>query len=284
MMDMAETTQLVKSVSIENLLSQRDGLIKRIRQTHEILLEAQELAEASGITDSKRYYNFDRIIGGKDHYHRATLLQPEDIEAIINRVDAGAWDYLMKQSGMWTLMDAKARSEWHSKIEKCETPPLTEDNITATFQTLHWARADMFDRGVIECFRSLSWCYKTNQPFKFGKRLVIRCLRNNCWGPGTSLGHPNSRVADSLDDLVRVLSVLDGKSEPDHRNGVYSLMHINDKPREKIEHEYMSIAQFRNGNGHITFKRLDLVEKMNCILAKHYPAALPYDQHTEASA
>ncbi|WP_079785703.1 DUF4942 domain-containing protein, partial [Salmonella enterica] len=27
--------------------------------------------------------------------------------------------------------------------------------------------------------------------------------------------------------------------------------------------------------GHITFKRLDLVENMNDIVAKHYPGALP---------
>ncbi|WP_113772939.1 DUF4942 domain-containing protein, partial [Shigella boydii] len=28
------------------------------------------------------------------------------------------------------------------------------------------------------------------------------------------------------------------------------------------------------GSGHITFKRLDLVDKMNDIVAKHYPSAL----------
>ncbi|ONZ24329.1 hypothetical protein A8F44_22135, partial [Burkholderia cenocepacia] len=31
---------------------------------------------------------------------------------------------------------------------------------------------------------------------------------------------------------------------------------------------------FKNGNGHLTFKRADLVDRMNLILAKHYPNAL----------
>ena len=41
------------------------------------------------------------------------------------------------------------------------------------------------------------------------------------------------------------------------------------------ETEYLSIKCFKNTNAHITFKRLDLVEKMNKIIAKHYPGALP---------
>lgn len=41
------------------------------------------------------------------------------------------------------------------------------------------------------------------------------------------------------------------------------------------ETDYLLIRCFKNNNGHITFKRPDLVEKMNKIIAKHYPGALP---------
>ena len=34
------------------------------------------------------------------------------------------------------------------------------------------------------------------------------------------------------------------------------------------------IRYYQKGSGHITFKRLDLVDKMNDIVAKHYPSAL----------
>jgi len=37
----------------------------------------------------------------------------------------------------------------------------------------------------------------------------------------------------------------------------------------------MDIRTFKNGNGHATFTRPDLVERMNLIIAKHYPGALP---------
>ncbi|MGI1228758.1 DUF4942 domain-containing protein, partial [Raoultella ornithinolytica] len=35
-----------------------------------------------------------------------------------------------------------------------------------------------------------------------------------------------------------------------------------------------TIRFFQKGSGHITFKRMDLVEKMNDIIANHYPGML----------
>lgn len=35
---------------------------------------------------------------------------------------------------------------------------------------------------------------------------------------------------------------------------------------------------FQKGSGHITFKRLDLVEKMNDIVVKHYPGRYPQNK------
>ena len=81
---------------------------------------------------------------------------------------------------------------------------------------------------------------------------------------------------DMLDDLTRVFSVLDGKPEPDFRRGWYGrISDCRTTSDPDAEDAYMSIRSFRNGNGHVTFKRPDLVDKMNLIIAKHYPGALP---------
>ena len=127
----------------------------------------------------------------------------------------------------------------------------------------------MFERGVIACFKSLAWCYKTNLPQKFGKRIVVTCINSSY-----------SRKHDAMDDLLRVMHVLDGKPEPDHRGGFGSMLRAAglDGYYSKAgvcENEYLSVRTFKNGNGHITFKRLDLIDKMNLIIAKHYPGALP---------
>ena len=135
----------------------------------------------------------------------------------------------------------------------------------------------MFERGVIECFKRLSWCYKTNRPFAFGKRIVMTYIR--------SYGHFSHDKLDHIADLQRVFCILDGKPEEDHRSGIYR--RLSDAERGRLgtvtagthDDVYMHFRWFKNGNAHITFKRMDLVDKMNAILAKHYPGALPHDRH-----
>lgn len=151
--------------------------------------------------------------------------------------------------------------------------------IVRIFTNLHDSRGDMFDRGVIEVFRRLSWCYKTHNPFRFGKRVILTYFRNPV--KGQAYGYLNHRVTDELDDLVRVFSVLDGKPEPDHRDSMWSRISGQERaeyrvgPENELDAEYFHIRWFRNGNGHLTFKRPDLVEKMNAIIGRHYPGALP---------
>lgn len=254
------STEIIPSISITALLTLRDGVMHRIKIAHDAMLEANSMVMASPfdvrcphVEVKATSYRYDRSYG---------LHEGESVEASRQIVDASMWDYLLKQSGLWSFMDAKARDEWQKQISDRSTPELSRDNIEATFSTIHANRFDMLERGVIECFKRLSWCYKTNKPFKFGKRLVIRFIQG-------------TEATNKLDDLNRFFHIVDGKPEPDHRSSFYFTM-FDMKPKET---EYMTLKRFKNGNGHLTFKRPDLVDKMNNVLAKHYPAALPHDRN-----
>ncbi|EBM9947747.1 DUF4942 domain-containing protein, partial [Salmonella enterica subsp. enterica serovar Give] len=43
----------------------------------------------------------------------------------------------------------------------------------------------------------------------------------------------------------------------------------------RYEDEMFAIKYFQKGTAHITFKRPELVNKLNDIIARHYPQALP---------
>jgi Domain of unknown function (DUF4942) len=272
---------LVKSVSIDNMLNQRDAALSKINQALDLLTEGQALARSAGV-------GFPRFKLDESRYSVYNLLDLDsraDATAKIRRVvDAGGWQYLMSESGLRSLMDAKARETWDKDIDEGKFPEFTRDNLTSTFSRLHDSRGEMFDRGVIAVFKSLSWDYKTNRPFAFGKRIVITYMRSSVsGGTGSSLGHVNHSSTDQLDDLVRVLSILDGKPEPDHRNGMWSALNtVRCVADGDVDTEYLTIRCYRNGNGHILFKRPDLVTKMNAILAKHYPGALAHDHSVVA--
>jgi len=252
-------------------VNQRAAVIARVAQALDLLAEAERLAAAAHV-------GFPRLVID-NHYtlrglHKAAIsgdyaAARAEVEAVIQRtVDAAGWQYLMAESGLRTFMDARAREKWGEQISSGDIPALTVENVRATFGMLYDARADMFERGVIECARGLSWDYKTNQPYKFGKRIIITYLHT-----GYS---PNHRAADVLDDLARVFHVLDGKPEPDHRHGTYSRMWDAQRAGAvALEFEYFSLRWYKKGTGHVTFTRLDLVDWLNQIIAKHYPGALP---------
>lgn len=278
MTDISEGFDLVKSISIDNLLRQRDAMHDRLHTVRVTLSEIADIGKSAGIFDTESYHrSLDRAIYGEGsrYAYRTELQTAESIDAACKRIDAMAWDLLMQESGLWSLMDAKARDEWRENIDKVKVPPLTRENIEATFQGLYGARADMFERGVLLCFKGLSWSFRTNLPQKFGKRIVKRVRH---------YGNVAQECVAELEDLQRVFCILDGKPEEDHRNGLYRRLAAaervpNDTYRrfDRFEHTdtYMTFRVFKNGNAAITFTRLDLVEKLNRIIAKHYPNALP---------
>ncbi len=259
----AVNKELVPSLSIAGLVNIRAGVIERITKAHELMKEAELMLQRSPYEIKMPRFQLERSCNQR--YSEHSLADDDCVEYARKMFDAVTWDYLLRESGLRSFMDQIARDAWHKQIAELETPPLTADTVEATFKAIHDSRGDMVERGVIECFKRLSWCYKTNKPFGFGKRLVLRFIRGE-------------QTKNKLDDLLRFFHVMDKKPEPDHRHTVSSAIGYYCDAKT-IETDYFSIRTFKNGNGHVTFKRPDLVEAMNSILARHYPGALSHNRH-----
>lgn len=66
-----------------------------------------------------------------------------------------------------------------------EIPAISEANILSTFEQLHQSKYEVFERGVIDVFKSISWDFKTNSPCKFGKKIIMTGLvKYDRWGFG----------------------------------------------------------------------------------------------------
>lgn len=262
-------TELISSTSIERLITGRNTALEKIRTI------IHQLADISALTES---------IGGKtaidwamrQEFRRGCwLLEKEHaaMKVITCNLDRSIWRDLMKKSGMIALMDAAARDEWDRNLEQDDIPAISEENIISTFKQLHRSKDEVFERGLINVFKSLSWDYRSNSPCRFGRKIIVNALvKHDRWGFG--LLHGKRR--DQLVDLERMLNLLDGKPLPENRHDLSVRLadHISKQHSTVYEDEYLSIRYFQKGSGHITFKRPDLVEKMNEIIAKHYPGML----------
>lgn len=263
-------TELICSTSIERIVSGRNAALAQIAAL------IHQLEDTSAITNS---------IGGgiardwamrQDFRCGCWLMEKAEtaMPVITRNLDRSVWRDLMLKSGMISLMDAQARDEWHKNLEEGDLPEISEENILVTFEHLHHSKGEVFERGVVNVFKGLSWDYKTNSPCSFGKKIIINNLvTHNHWGFSLNWGWRR----DQLTDLERMLFLLDGKPIPDNRGDVTTRLmeHIRDHPgMQSYEDDFFSIRYFQKGTAHLIFKRLELIEKMNDIIAKHYPGML----------
>lgn len=155
---------------------------------------------------------------------------------------------------MLSFMDAQARDEWYNSLQKDDIPTISESNILSTFEQLHLNKGEVFERGVINVFKGLSWDYKTNSPCSFGKKIIINNLvTHNRWRFSLNWGWRR----DQLADLERMLFLLDGKPIPDNRSDITTrlMAHIRDNPDKDVyEDEFFRVRYFQKGTAHFDFQ------------------------------
>ncbi|EPQ9456915.1 MULTISPECIES: DUF4942 domain-containing protein [Enterobacteriaceae] len=267
---LTEHNELILSTSIERVVAGRDSALKQIEQLIEQLDAISRLTSEIGGGTAQDWAM------KPGHRYDSWLTEKADkvMPAVTRNIDSSIWRDLMLKSGMMALMDAQARDQWHKNLEEGDLPAISEANILSTFEQLHLNKTEVFERGIINVFKGLSWDYKTNSPCSFGKKIIINNLvTHNRWGFSLNWGWRR----DQLADLERMLFLLDGKPIPDNRGDISIRLveHIRDNPaKNAYEDEYFSIRYFQKGTAHLTFKRLELIEMMNDIIAKHYPRVL----------
>lgn len=255
----------------------RDAVLAKVLQAQQLLREAATQATTNGLGSVQ------------DMLYRTTILDASQ-EALEGYIDAKAWEHIIMSTGLYTCMHTKARAQWDKDIQNRNVPPLTRENIKSQLGVVHDDRLRFLEEGVVEVFKGLSYDYASNAPVKLGKRVVLEGMHYIAAGmPNTS----NTKCS-LVDDLARLMCVLDGKPEnsnqanflklagvkyEDITNPTFYSLH-NDKAYKKtctatIETPYYTLKMFKKGTAHIVFKRQDLVDKLNMAIHKAFPNALP---------
>lgn len=267
---LTDHTDVICSTSIERIVTGRNTALAKIEA---LIKQLDDISTLTGNLGGGKANEW----GVRQYRYDCWLMEDTDtaMKAITRNIDRGIWRDLMKKSGMLSIMDAQARDQWYNNLEKDDIPAVSEENILGTFELLHQNKGEVFERGVINVFKGLSWDFKSNSPCKFGKKIIVNGLvKHDRWGFGLNWGWQRDRLAD----LERMLMLLDGKPVPDNRADVTRRLgdHIHEhRHSTSYEDEMFTIKYFQKGTAHITFKRPELADKLNDIIARHYPGALP---------
>lgn len=264
-------TEVICSTSIERIVTGRNTALTQIEALIHQLEDISTITKSIGGGVARDWAMKQDFRCGCWLMEKAEIAMP----VITRNLERNIWRDLMKKSGMLSLMDAKARDQWYRNLESKNLPAISEESIYSTFEQLHRDKGEVFERGVINVFKSLSWDYKTNNPCCFGKKIIVSNLVSyNKWG--FTLNHSYRR--DQLADLERMLHLLEGNPLPDNRSDITTRLHEHISAHrlkaEVYEDDYFSIKYFMKGSAHLTFRKPELMDKMNDIIAKHYPSML----------
>jgi len=227
------------------------------------------------IEDARRLTEMARdVLSPLGHYLMPRGGQlPEDEKRVRIELDQSMWRRAFDLTGFKQLMDSQAVAEFEKSLAP-NPPEFTEANIRATFIELQINATHMFRRGVVNVFRYLSDSYRTNaaEPFRIGRKVVMSWMIGPSYRKGLRVKH--GWAADKLNDLDRVFQTLDGK--PFQPRSLESAMTAVFEEGGVFENELYRAKAFKNGNMHLEFKRLDLLDKVNEQIADFYAdGALP---------
>lgn len=255
--------QVALPTTLTDLLKARQAAQRLIEDAHRSLQMAEDLLNQHG-----RY-----LIP-----YGAQL--KEYLEKVRNELDSKMWRRAMDLTGFKQLMDTQEVDRFERSLEY-SPPEFNEDNIRATFIDLQLRSADMFRRGVFNVFRWLSKAYRTNQaePFRIGDKVIMKSMVQSNFSGGLYIQYGmNDKAANQLNDIDRVVKTLD--QQPFQSRSLESAMNAAFANLEVFEDSYYRARAFKNGNLHLEFKRLDLLDKVNEQIAEHYAyGALPDARH-----
>ena len=268
--------EVIPSLPVERIVAQRNSgvaafleAIRLLRDAQKLIFEASGRGWISGMTEI-----IERSLSADCSTTREAALK----RSICRYADRDIWTRLMNDTGMFTLMSEAQRKEWDTQLYSDDCPEITLDNVIATFRALNASKGETFEQGVIDVFRNLSWDYKTHNPCLLGKKIIIDGVLDNHRGLYFSV---RTYAQNRIDDLARPFWLLDGKTIPDNRvsEGANLSAFISQggaaSVGEVFSCEYFTVRTYKKGSAHVTFTRPDLVEKVNDIIARHYPGALP---------
>lgn len=267
---MSSCTHLIKSVSVDKILAERQEAINAFVSAMALMQVARKkIAHVTG-KDSETAMN--------ECFYSA-LHVASDAEkcgnTIARKMDVKIWARLMDESGMYSIMSHKQRDQWEHTLYSDSMPLATMENVASTFGGLYQDRDTVYREGITHVFRSLSWDYKSNNPVMIGKKII----KEGFFQQSRTYYRTRREFLETIDDLARAFYLFDNKTLPDHRSGVGQQLDdffsVNGFSGDAFEHEYFSIKYFKKGSVHIVFKRPDLVDAINDLIAEMHPGALP---------
>lgn len=266
---------LVLRTTITEIAVQRDQALVKAHEAASLLVEGYRLMQEAEVLAKNAHGGVGFYVHQQaQDYLRLSVAFNADasLAAFRKQLDARVWTRVVHLTRLHDLMDRTAREQLEADL-RGDVPAFTEEAARQTFGDLLSDAPLIFQRGLARAFSDLDRRFRSHDGFKLGSRIILTRMFDE-------YGHFNtcSRQAYTLADVERVFAVLDQKTPAPHAlaDAIRADRRRGWNPQQSVtETPYFRVRCFQNGNAHLWFKRDDLVEKANQVLADYYGAVLP---------
>lgn len=199
------------------------------------------------------------------HGSRGTI-NFDDSETSVKHVRRQVWQALIAHLELRRFMSISAFEDLEKQIEREDPPEITIDTVTQMAEQFRAQMPDMLKAAVGEVFEFLrphNDRYVRNSQLEIPQRVILSWMVESAW-PGRAF-RPQYNREPQLTALENVVTALDGKGSV--TKGHYSNLSaaIKESPDGHGETEYFEFRACKNRNLHLTFRRLDLLKRLNQI-------------------
>lgn len=260
---MQTDTGIMNRKTIGEIINKYDEAIKTTRAGYAMLQKAQDMMrEAMGAEG--RTSRFSVIEGYSD-----PEIVVKEIEIKLRR---DAWRAIIGMTGIRKILSVKRAEQLDKQLDTWrDMPEITFENVMDTVQSMVAQSKDLLEDAVKEVFEWLRPAatnyhnpYKTNQKngrWELGEKIIKSSVVECSW---SSTFRVNYYYENYLIAMDKVFFALDGKGVPEgYRSPLVDAINTTKITDGKGETDYFKFKCYQNRNIHLTFKRMDLVAKLN---------------------
>jgi uncharacterized protein DUF4942 len=187
-------------------------------------------------------------------------------DELLAGMNRAAWDHIVNHLNLRSVMSIAKRKEFEEQLEKGDIPLLCPDTVMDVIHGMVGMARDFARDAVREVFDVLrptrnmhAAKHKTNDAARVGKRVILSYAVEVDYGGGYRSGRWNDSRLSAIDG---VFHLLDGRTVLQERSTPL-LLALKAAKTGTGETDYFSFRAFKNGNLHLTFKRADLLDRLN---------------------
>ncbi|MBU5266273.1 DUF4942 domain-containing protein [Virgibacillus proomii] len=230
----------------------------------------------------------DGEIGSPFTYVTKKGYTAEDLNNELDSLRRIYWELILDTGEFKALLTNESRQKLNRQLEAANEMEINITNIKTLLTALGANREEMLIDSIISIFKRITRYHmnqystnihyydgwKTNNAYKINKKIIIPIQRGGFdeWDYREDFSLLCLDVREFIEDIVKAFQLIDHSVSNE----------FTYVARGEFENDLLRFKMFNNGNIHVWFNRLDLLNKLNYICGSHL-AWIPSDDEVKTN-